>query len=213
VSGFTLQKIVYDPRENCLTRKTIDVAPMPSAPATIVAGSSVKHLPESQTRNSTEKFPISLNKIRIWNFLFAHRVKPLEGLWLRRKAPSGFGGSMIDTNGLFKVLLYKEDDDAMSCVLALRHEGEIWLVPEWIRSADSHAAKPLRIFSLAKFLHRPLRGGSQGDFLISGFVPKALFEKRLPETIATAFDVRDFPDLCVRTRVFIGPFDTGTMHG
>lgn len=111
------------------------------------------------------------------------------------------------SDGILKVLLYKEDDDAMSCVLALRHDGEIWLVPEWVRSPDSQAAKPARIFSLAKFPHRPLRGGNQGDFLINGFVPKALFQKNVPATVAAAFDVQDFPDLTVRTRVFIGSLE------
>jgi hypothetical protein len=58
---------------------------------------------------------------------------------------------------LLRVALYKEGNGPMEICAAISHEGEIWLVPDWIRSPRGRSAKPLRMIPLSKFPHKVFR--------------------------------------------------------
>src|SRR3981189_2448616 len=85
---------------------------------------------------------------------------------------------------------------------AIRHEGEIWLVPDWIRSPRGRSAKPLRMIPLSKFPHKVFRQTPEAfaDYGIDGVVPKGLFDLHISDILVGGFGVRERPNL----RVHIG---------
>jgi hypothetical protein len=104
---------------------------------------------------------------------------------------------MEEPNRLLKVALYKEGDATMEICAAIRHEGEIWLVPDWIRSPRGRSAKPLRMIPLSKFRHKvfPQTSEAFADYGIDGLVPKALFDLQVSAPLSPAFGVLERPDV------------------
>src|SRR6266403_535179 len=86
--------------------------------------------------------------------------------------------AMEEPKRLFRVALYKEGTSPMEICAAMRLEGEIWLVPDWIRSPRGRSAKPLRMIPLSKFPHKkfPRTSEAFADYAIDGVVPKGLFD-------------------------------------
>jgi hypothetical protein len=83
----------------------------------------------------------------------------------------------------------------MEICAAMSHEGEIWLVPDWIRSPRGRSAKPLRMIPLSKFPHKkfPRTSEAFADYAIDGVVPKGLFDRRIPPVLSAAFGVWSGP--------------------
>jgi hypothetical protein len=108
--------------------------------------------------------------------------------------------AMEEPKRLFRVALYKEGTSPMEICAAMRHEGEIWLVPDWIRSPRGRSAKPLRMIPLSKFPHKKFPGTSEAfaDYAIDGVVPKGLFDRRIPPTLSAAFGVLERPAVSVQ---------------
>ena len=84
--------------------------------------------------------------------------------------------AMEEPKRLFRVALYKEGTSPMEICAAMRHEGEIWLVPDWIRSPRGRSAKPLRMIPLSKFPHKkfPRTSEAFADYAVDGVVPNGL---------------------------------------
>jgi hypothetical protein len=104
---------------------------------------------------------------------------------------------MEEQKRLFRVALYKEGNAPMEICAAIRHEGEIWLVPDWIRSPRGRSAKPLRMIPLSKFPHKvfPQTQEAYADYGIDGLVPKALFNSEVSAPLSPVFGVLERPDL------------------
>src|SRR6266700_3881737 len=108
--------------------------------------------------------------------------------------------AMEEPKRLFRVALYKEGTSPMEICAAMRHEGEIWLVPDWIRSPRGRSAKPLRMIPLSKFPHKvfPQTPEAFADYGIDGVVPKALFDLHISDILVGGFGVRERPNLRVQ---------------
>ena len=104
---------------------------------------------------------------------------------------------MEEPKRLLRVALYKEGAGPMEICAAIRHEGEIWLVPDWIRSPRGRSAKPLRMIPLSKFPHKvfPQTREAYADYGIDGLVPKALFISEVSAPLSPVFGVLERPDL------------------
>ena len=107
---------------------------------------------------------------------------------------------MEEPKRLLSVALYKEGTGPMEICAAIRHEGEIWLVPGWIRSPRGRSAKPLRMIPLSKFRHKvfPQTPEAFADYGIDGVVPKALFDLHISDILVGGFGVRERPNLRVQ---------------
>jgi hypothetical protein len=94
----------------------------------------------------------------------------------------------------------KEGTAPMEICAAMRHEGEIWLVPDWIRSPRGRSAKPLRMIPLSKFPHKkfPRTSEAFADYAIDGVVPKGLFDRHIPPVLSAAFGVLERPAVRVQ---------------
>ncbi len=64
----------------------------------------------------------------------------------------------------------------------VEHQGQFWLVPEWLAEADLGLMRPVRIVSIAQFRHEDLRRqqGCEADFCISEAIPMAMLQGRVP---------------------------------
>jgi hypothetical protein len=104
---------------------------------------------------------------------------------------------MEERNRLLRVALYKEGDATMEICAAIRHEGEIWLIADWIISPRGRSAKPLRSIPLSKFPHKVFSQSSEAftDYGIDGLVPRALFDHQVSAPLSPAFGVLERPDL------------------
>jgi hypothetical protein len=107
---------------------------------------------------------------------------------------------MEEAKRLLRVALYKDDNGPMVICAAIRHEGEIWLVPDWIRSPRGRSAKPLRMIPLSKFPHKefPQTPEAFADYGIDGLVPKGLFDLHIPPVLSAAFGVLERPAIRVQ---------------
>jgi len=108
--------------------------------------------------------------------------------------------AMEEPKCLLKVALYKEGTSPMEICAAMRHAGEIWLVPDWIRSPRGRSAKPLRMIPLSKFPYKkfPRTSEAFADYAIDGVVPKGLFDRRIPPVLSAAFGVLERPAVRVQ---------------
>jgi hypothetical protein len=107
---------------------------------------------------------------------------------------------MEEPKRLLRVALYKEGDATMEICAAIPHEGEIWLVPDWIRSPRGRSAKPLRMIPLSKFPHKefPRTPEAFAEYGIDGLVPKALFDLQPSAPLSADFGVLERPDVKIR---------------
>jgi hypothetical protein len=123
--------------------------------------------------------------------------------------------AMEEPNRLFRVALYKEGTSPMEICAAMRHEGEIWLVPDWIRSPRDRSAKPLRMIPLSKFPHKkfPRTSEAFADYAIDGVVPKGLFDRRIPPVLSAALAFWSGPPSGFKWVCFTTPPDPGGRLG
>ena len=107
--------------------------------------------------------------------------------------------AMEEPKRLFRVALYKEGNGPMEICAAISHEGEIWLVPDWI-SPRGRSAKPLRMIPLSKFPYKVFAQTPEAfaDYGIDGVVPKALFDLHISDILIGGFGVRERPNLRVQ---------------
>jgi hypothetical protein len=95
------------------------------------------------------------------------------------------------------VTLHIEGDAALYQCNAIEHEGEVWLVPNWIPSPAEGYAIPERMIPLRRFRHQMFENRS-GDLLINIPVPRALIDGPLSPELKSSIGVRD-PQLKFRS--------------
>jgi hypothetical protein len=105
--------------------------------------------------------------------------------------------AMVEPKRLLRVALYREGHATVQICAAISYEGEIWLIPDWIRSPRGRSAKPLRMIPLSKFPHKvfPQTQEAYADYGIDGLVPKALFDPGVSAPLSPVFGVLERPDL------------------
>ncbi|WP_169731733.1 hypothetical protein [Sphingomonas jaspsi] len=78
----------------------------------------------------------------------------------------------------------------------IEHDGEHWLVPEWLQHTKEGWMTPIRIIRLIGLQHQ--RGTVWGDFLVNDPIPEAVIEGRLPKG-PSRYTVVERPDIRVPT--------------
>lgn len=126
-----------------------------------------------------------------------HPSKPVNMRFIH-----GYGDSMIPTFNSGDVLLVDtgvQDAriDGIYTVDVIAHEGEFWLVPEWLDNPSTGLSKPARIVRLKSVPHRECLGHSRADFLIPFGVPKAAIFGPYPSPGQLPLDWLEAPDIQV----------------
>ncbi len=74
------------------------------------------------------------------------------------------------------IVIFSGDETTQGAVHTMdtiEHEGQFWLVPEWIVSQSEGWTMPARIILLDTLDHQK-SGGEQYDFVLNGPIPKAI---------------------------------------
>ena len=96
-----------------------------------------------------------------------------------------------------KVNLPIEGDAAFYQCSAIEHEGEVWLVPNWIPLPSKGYTAPERMIPLRQFRHQ-LFENRYGDLLLNIELPRALIDGPLSPELKAQFGVRERPQLKFR---------------
>jgi hypothetical protein len=94
------------------------------------------------------------------------------------------------------VSFFGEDQVSPSKVDTIEHEGQFWLVPEWIVDSKTGTRMPARIILLDKSMHQKTTGHAFGDFVLNQLIPRAVFEGRQtggPYTVVERPDIKIQP--------------------
>ena len=85
-------------------------------------------------------------------------------------------------------LLVGRDDGVVQSYFGIKHEGKLWLVPEWLIDHATGTATPVRMIRVDKFQKGD---GSPFDYA-NILLPKAVIEDVSQDT--PEFEVRSLPD-------------------
>jgi hypothetical protein len=98
---------------------------------------------------------------------------------------------------LLKTMVSLKNQGIVLCD-TIEHEGELWLVPEWIDGVPKEGySKPARIICLTSLRH----GGGFGkaDFVLNDPIPKDIWTGLVPPESATPYTMIESPDITVLT--------------
>ena len=90
-------------------------------------------------------------------------------------------------------------DDEFLKMDVIDHEGDPWLVPEWLAANDGSHRIPVRMISLATVPHQVVPSGEPANLVVNDPLPKSLLSGPIPEHEARRFRVLDYPDIRVPT--------------
>ena len=86
-------------------------------------------------------------------------------------------------------------DGAINQIETIEYEGYYWLVPDWLVSPDGKQMRPLRIISLATIPHTGKPEGAAPHFVVSGPVPKSVFDGVAPKGQEALFRIVEQPQI------------------
>lgn len=97
--------------------------------------------------------------------------------------------------------LILSDDDGTNGAIhqmdVIEHNGSYWLVPEWLDNIDQGITMPVRIVLLDVIPHsKPDHPGN--PFVVSGPVPKSVFEGRCPPELNNQYLVHEKPKIILK---------------
>ena len=81
----------------------------------------------------------------------------------------------------------------ISIMDVIEFDGQVWLVPEWLDIPDEKVTMPVRIVLLDVIPHE--RGTASPQIVVSGPVPKSVFEGRIPPELESQYVVIERPDI------------------
>jgi hypothetical protein len=97
---------------------------------------------------------------------------------------------------IYKATVIVAADVHRTCRMdVIEHDGEFWLVPEWLDNQVRRLTKPLRIVSLRTLPHQ--RGNARPEFVVNDPVPKYVFDGRIPPEEAGKYVVIEDPEIYI----------------
>jgi hypothetical protein len=78
----------------------------------------------------------------------------------------------------------------------IEHEGQFWLVPEWLENPIQRLRRPMRIVSLSRLPHQRMRNADP-EFVVNDAIPKSVFDGQIPPGQAETYLVVELPDICI----------------
>ena len=99
---------------------------------------------------------------------------------------------------VYQATLILSDDDgkggAIHTMDAIKYDGRMWLVPEWLDYKDEKVTMPARIVCLDSIPHNVSRSKIR-DIVVDGPVPRSVFEGRIPPGQEGKYLVIERPDI------------------
>ena len=75
----------------------------------------------------------------------------------------------------------------------IEHEGQFWLVPEWIDTPRKGWSQPARIVCLSLIAHQPLPLGGEVRFVVTNPIPKSVLTGQIQPRLTTQYVVIERP--------------------
>ena len=85
----------------------------------------------------------------------------------------------------------------------IRHEGKLWLVPEWWHNDSTRKSKPVRIICLDLLQYQKVRN-LHYQYFLNTIMPKSVFAGLVPPEKAKQFLIVENPDIEVDTQEISG---------
>lgn len=102
-----------------------------------------------------------------------------------------------DDRTVYSVIVKFSDDGSLAQCAAVRHDGKLWLVPEWIDDPAAPLMRPERMVCIEGLPLKP--GGTLGsrtfDWILRPEIPKAVLTGALPPPPDWPLPVVARPDL------------------
>ena len=79
---------------------------------------------------------------------------------------------------------------------AIKYDGKLWLVPQWLDEPGSGTTKPRRIIRIDSLPHEPMTNPAFGlDFILSGPLPKAVLDGVATPEQAAQYEIVELPEV------------------
>jgi len=79
---------------------------------------------------------------------------------------------------------------------AIKYDGKLWLVPQWLDEPGSGTTKPRRIIRIDSLPHEPMTNPAFGlDFILSGPLPKAVLDGVATPEQAAQYEIVELPEI------------------
>lgn len=98
---------------------------------------------------------------------------------------------------ILKTAVTFDDDSDLYYADSIEHDGQVWLVPEWIDAPGQGWKKPKRLICLNTMAHERMETGDGGDFVVTWPIPRSVFDGRVPEGAGTRYIIIEGPDIRV----------------
>src|SRR4051812_15118997 len=79
----------------------------------------------------------------------------------------------------------------------IEHEGDFWLVPQWLTANDGTHQRPARMISLTTIRHQRLDSGEPADFVLNDPLPEYLLEGEVPREEAARYRILNYPEIVI----------------
>ena len=79
---------------------------------------------------------------------------------------------------------------------AIKYDGKLWLVPQWLDEPGSGTTKPRRIIRIDSLPHEPMTNPAFGlDFILNGPLPKAVLDGVATPEQAAQYEIVELPEI------------------
>jgi hypothetical protein len=79
---------------------------------------------------------------------------------------------------------------------AIRYDGKLWLVPEWLDEPSSGTTKPRRMIRIDTLPHQPMANPAYGmEFILNGPLPKAVLDGVAEPEQAAQYEIVELPEI------------------
>ena len=79
---------------------------------------------------------------------------------------------------------------------AIKYDGKLWLVPQWLDEPGRGTTKPRRMIRIDSLPHQPMTNPAFGlDFILNGPLPKAVLDGAATPEQAAQYEIVELPEI------------------
>jgi hypothetical protein len=98
---------------------------------------------------------------------------------------------------IFRTALTFDDNSDLHFADSIEHEGQMWLVPEWVELPAEGWRTPRRLICLNTMPHERKEGDAGGDLVVTLPIPKCVFNGEVPRDAKAKYVMVERPDIRV----------------
>ena len=84
---------------------------------------------------------------------------------------------------------------------AIKYDGKLWLVPQWLDEPGRGTTKPRRMIRIDSLPHQPMTNPAYGlDFILNGPLPKTVLDGVATPEQAAQYEIVELPEMKFQCR-------------